>query len=280
MRAAFSVLELVIAIVILGVFASFAMPSSKHALHQAALTTLAYIRYTQHLALNSSLEFATLKQTSTLTALHPSIDPHKLLDSSKNFWQIQFHQSGIYTLNSFSVFFDTPRFSPTTDRDNQPQPGDIIAINGKNRRCLSGYSNDNIATECRNNSEILVRLYTTDRDNQPQPGDIIAINGKNRRCLSGYSNDNIATECRNNSEILVRLYESFGVESIILESEFACQEINTFRIGFDRFGKPFCARNTRALQAPMQIALKKGAYTKYICILPHSGYAYIAPRGC
>lgn len=233
MRAAFSVLELVIAIVILGVFASFAMPSSKHALHQAALTTLAYIRYTQHLALNSSLEFATLKQTSMLTALHPSIDPHKLLDSRNNFWQIQFHQSGIYTLNSFSVFFDTPRFSPTTDRDNQPQPGDIIAINGKNRRCLSGYSNDNIATECRNNSEILVRLY-----------------------------------------------ESFGVESIILESEFACQEINTFRIGFDRFGKPFCARNTRALQAPMQIALKKGAYTKYICILPHSGYAYIAPRGC
>lgn len=231
MRAAFSALELVIAIAILGVFASFAMPSSAHTLHQAAQITLAYIRYTQHLALNDSLVFLTPKQTISLTSLHPSIDPHKLLDSSKNFWQIQFHQSGIYTLNSFSVFFDTPRFSPTTDRDNQPQPGDLIAINGKNKRCLSGYSNVNISIECRNNSEILVRLY-----------------------------------------------ESFGVESISLSTEPACQELWTFRVGFDRFGKPFCAKNARALQAPMQITLKKGVHTKHICILPHSGYAYIAPR--
>lgn len=230
MRAAFSALELVLAIILLGVLASFALPRHS-SLHKATQLTLSYIRYTQHLALNDSLAFATLKQTRTLAKLHPSIDPNKLLESSRNLWQIQFHQSGIYTLNSFSVFFDTPRFSPTTDRDNQPQPGDIIARNGGNMRCLTGYSNVNAAIECRNNGEILVRLH-----------------------------------------------ERFNIDSIVLASETACQEMGTFRIGFNHLGKPFCQKLPRALQGSMHIILRQGANSKSICILPHSGYAYIAKQ--
>lgn len=230
MRAAFSALELILSVMLLGIVVSFALP--KHtSLHKAAQLTLAYIRYTQHLALNDSLNFATLRQTRTLTKSHPSIDPNKLLDSSRNLWQIQFHQSGIYTLNSFSVFFDTPRFSPTTDRDNQPQPGDIIARNGANMRCLTGYSNVNAPIECRNNGEILVRLH-----------------------------------------------ERFAIDGIELMSENACQEMGTFRIGFNHLGKPFCQKIPRALQGIMQILLRKDKKHKSICILPHSGYAFIASQ--
>ena len=232
MRAAFSALELLIAIIILGLVAGFGFPASTHSLQHAAFVVLSYIRYTQHLALNDSVDFATLHQTKTLTTIHPSIDPQKLLESNKNFWQIQFHQTGIYTLNSFSIFFDTPRFSPTTDRDNQPMPGDIIATNGKNKRCLSGYSNVNIAIECRNNSEILVRLH-----------------------------------------------EAFGIESIKLKNAINCQEMGTFRIGFDSFGRPFCSKNKQSLTQPMEIILQKANQTKSICVLPESGYAFISPYG-
>lgn len=234
MRAAFSVLELLLAIVILGLVVGFGFRPSSPSLQQAALIVLSYVRYTQHLALNDSLDFATLHQTKTLTTTHPSIDPQKLLASDQNFWQIQFHQTGIYTFNGFSIFFDTPRFSPTTDRDNQPMPGDIIATSGRNKRCLSGYSNVNISIECRNNSEILVRLH-----------------------------------------------EAFGVESIKLGGAMNCQEMGTFRIGFDRFGRPFCAKNKQRLVQPMEIILQKGHQTKSICVLPESGYAFIAPpNGC
>ena len=154
MRGAFTLLELVFGIAILGLFMFFALPSKSYlsvshiTLNNAATHALSYIRYTQHLALNDSLEFASTEETNTLVKMHPSISPDKLLEKHKNFWQIQFHQSGIYTPSSFSVYFDTPRFSLTTDRDNQPSVGDIIATSGKNKRCLSGYSNVNISIEC------------------------------------------------------------------------------------------------------------------------------------
>ena len=158
MCAAFSILEFVFVIVLAGIVFGFGIPKLNISLHMAASSLLAHIRYTQHLALNDSLRFYTLGQTNFLTSMHPSINAQKLLDD-KNFWQIQFHQSGIYTFNSYSIFFDTPRTSATTDRDNQPMPGDIIAINGQNKKCLSGYSNVNVAIECRNNMEINVRLH-------------------------------------------------------------------------------------------------------------------------
>ncbi len=229
MRVAFSALELVLAIVLGGILFGFSIPKINVSLHNASVSLLSHIRYTQHLALNDSLEFANLAQTSFLTKIHPSIDAQKLLESEKNFWQIQFHQSGIYTLNSYSIFFDTPRFSPTTDRDNQPQPGDIIAINGANRRCLSGYSNVNISIECRNNSQISVRLF-----------------------------------------------EYFGIESIVLEGEKTCQEMGTFRIYFDKFGTPRCARDAHKITQPMRIILTKNKSHTSICVLPKTGYAFIA----
>ncbi|MGX3045320.1 pilus assembly FimT family protein [Helicobacter sp. T3_23-1056] len=236
MRASFSLLEIVFGVVILGLFVFFAMPNKSINTHislqNATLHTLSHIRYTQHLALNDSLDFANTSQASTLSKMHPSISPDKLTESNKNFWQIQFHQSGIYTPQSFSIFFDTPRFSPTTDRDEQPSVGDIIAVSGKNKRCLSGYSNINISIECRNNAEISVRLG-----------------------------------------------EFFGIDFISLDSNFFCQEMGTFRIKFDRFGKPYCGKNALSLNAPLKITLHKKEAKKSICILPNTGYAFISQNG-
>lgn len=233
MRNCFSVLELVFGIAILGAFVLFGLPpKSSQALHSAAIHTLSHIRYAQHLALNDSLDFATTAQTQTLTKMHPSISPNKLLESHKNFWQIQFHQSGIYTPQSFSIYFDTPRFSPTTDRDNQPSVGDIIATSGKNKRCLSGYSNINISIECRNNAEIAVRLG-----------------------------------------------EYFGVEFISLDSNPHCQEMGTFRVKFDKFGKPYCGKEALALHTPLKITLHKKGFSKSICIHPNTGYASLSHNG-
>lgn len=74
-------------------------------------------------------------------------------------WQIQFHLSGKYTFISYSIYVDTPRFAPTTDYDGRPMDGDIIAIGGGDRKCLSGYNNTNISDECKNNSSVFVRLH-------------------------------------------------------------------------------------------------------------------------
>ena len=93
MRDCFSVLELVFGVVILGLFVFFAMPNKSINTHislqNATLHTLSHIRYTQHLALNDSLDFANIAQTSTLSKMHPSISPDKLTEPHKNFWQIQ-----------------------------------------------------------------------------------------------------------------------------------------------------------------------------------------------
>lgn len=158
MRAAFSYLELIFVIFIFAITAYVASPKFNLSLNVAANQLLSHIRYAQHLALNDSLIFNTKNQANLLSRIHPSIDPDKLLNR-KQFWQIQFHQTGIYTKNSYSIFFDTPRFSPTTDNDNQPMPGDLIAVSGANKKCLSGYSTDNTPFECRNNTEVSVRLF-------------------------------------------------------------------------------------------------------------------------
>ena len=64
MRAAFSALELILSVMLLGIAVSFALP--KHtSLHKAARLTLAYIRYTQHLALND-------RHTRSPSATHQS----------------------------------------------------------------------------------------------------------------------------------------------------------------------------------------------------------------
>ncbi|MDO7252438.1 pilus assembly FimT family protein [Helicobacter cappadocius] len=157
MQSAFSLLEMVISIVILGILAFLALPQKTHQLSRATNTLLEHILYTRHLALNDNQLYTHINQTQFLTDKFKSIDPQGLIDETP-MWQIQFHLNGKYTMFSYSIYIDTPRFSLTTHYDGRPMSGDIVALQGSDRRCLSGYNNTNISDECKNNSSVFVRL--------------------------------------------------------------------------------------------------------------------------
>ncbi|PAF42959.1 prepilin-type N-terminal cleavage/methylation domain-containing protein [Helicobacter sp. 11S03491-1] len=158
MRKAFSLFEMVIAVSVIGILVLFAIPKTDAALAIATNSLLEHILYVRHLALNDSLAYTHTNQTQWLIKRFPSIQPYKLVDQNP-MWQIQFHLNGKYTLFSYSLYVDTPRFAPTTDYDGRPMSGDIIAISGGDRKCLSGYNNTNISDECKNNSSVFVRLH-------------------------------------------------------------------------------------------------------------------------
>lgn len=156
-RSAFSLVEMVIGVVILGILAVVAFPQSSHSLSRATHALLEHILYTRHLALNDTELYTHLHQTQSLTQKFKSINPQGLLDETP-MWQIQFHLNGKYTMFSYSIYVDTPRFAPSTNYDGRPMAADIIAFEGSDRKCLSGYNNINISTECKNNSSVFVRL--------------------------------------------------------------------------------------------------------------------------
>lgn len=160
MRKAFSLFELVVSFSILGLILILGGKfNSEPPLILAAQSLLNDIALTQNLALRDSRFFANRSSTNLTQSLSPSIDPSKLLNyPSPSMWQIQFHLSGAYTQNSYSIYIDTPRFSPTTHLDGRPMSGDFVAIEPFNNQCLSGYNNTNIADYCKNNTSASVRL--------------------------------------------------------------------------------------------------------------------------
>ncbi|PAF46365.1 hypothetical protein BKH46_07805 [Helicobacter sp. 12S02634-8] len=157
MRASFSLLEIVFALMLLGILASFGFPKTETTLSRAANSLLEHIAYTRHLALNDNLIYTHIDQTHSLKKRFRSIDPTALIQKNP-MWQLQWHFSGKYAHVSYSIYVDTPRFAPTTHYDGRPMDGDIIAINGGDRRCLSGYNNTSISEACKNNSSVFVRL--------------------------------------------------------------------------------------------------------------------------
>lgn len=159
MREALSLLELLITCFILSLIALLSLNPHDYSLHHATQNLLYHIKYTQNLALQDSRYFLNPTSTTTTKALSPSIDESLLLSSpQKNMWQIQFHTTGIYTQNSYSIYHDTPRISPTTNYDGRPMSGDFIALEPTNNQCLSGYNNTNVSDYCKNNTHPNVRL--------------------------------------------------------------------------------------------------------------------------
>lgn len=157
MQKAFSLFEILLAFSILAILVFFARPSFDHQVYKSANYLYQNILYTKNLALTQSTLYTELNQTKWLSDTFPSINP-QILISNQTFWQIQFHLSGKYTQNSFSIYLDTPRFSQTTHYDNRPMAGDLIAIQGLNLQCLSGYNNNNIADFCKNNADTSTRF--------------------------------------------------------------------------------------------------------------------------
>lgn len=159
MRNALSLLELLITCLILSLIVLLAWNRSDQSLYNATQNLLYHIKYTQNLALQDSRYFLNPSSTTLTKTLSPSIDESLLLSSpAKNMWQIQFHTTGTYTQNSYSIYHDTPRISPTTNYDGRPMSGDFIAIEPLNNQCLSGYNNTNVSDYCKNNTHPNVRL--------------------------------------------------------------------------------------------------------------------------
>ncbi|PAF44819.1 prepilin-type N-terminal cleavage/methylation domain-containing protein [Helicobacter sp. 11S02596-1] len=157
MRTAFSLFEILVVLSLVSILAFFAFPKTNATLNVAANSLLEHLSYARHLALNDNLIYTDLEQTKSLKNRFKSIDEHGLIQKNP-MWQIQFHMKGEYAFTSYSIYVDTPRFAPTTNYDGRPMDGDIIAIGGNDRKCLSGYNNTNIAQACKNNSSVFIRL--------------------------------------------------------------------------------------------------------------------------
>lgn len=155
----FGLLEVLIVFVIAGIVLSLAISRVDEELEKASEILLSDILLTQKLALSDDRIYLQDSFTQPFKILSPSIDAQALLHHpQKNMWQIQFHTSGIYTQNSYSIYHDTPRISPTTNYDGRPMSGDFIAISPSNSQCLSGYNNTNVSDFCKNNTHPNVRL--------------------------------------------------------------------------------------------------------------------------
>lgn len=158
-RDGFALLEILILGMILMLILTLALPRTDEGLHGASKELLLDIGFAQSLALSDDRIYLQENFLTPFKALSPSIDTHSLLHfPQKNMWQIQFHSSGVYTQNSYSIYHDTPRISPTTNYDSRPMSGDFIALSLSHSQCLSGYNNTNISDFCKNNTHPNVRL--------------------------------------------------------------------------------------------------------------------------
>ncbi len=156
-QKAFLLFECILAITLISIIALFAHQALLSQTSRAANLLIQSLNYTKMLALTQNTHYTNKKQTQWLVDKFPSINSEALIDKP-GFWQLQFHQSGIYTKSSFSIYLDTPRNSSTTHYDGRPMAGDLIAIEGINLHCLSGYNNTNISDFCKNNADSGVRL--------------------------------------------------------------------------------------------------------------------------
>lgn len=156
MRKAFTMIEMVFVVVMLGVMAAVSVmyiPQTK--LQQAADHMIHNIKYAKSLAQTDDRFFA-MKDDSINNYSDNQVQYWKA-----GMWQVQFHLNGNTTKHSYSIYADTARNANTTNFDGRPMSGDLIAKDPQNKACLSGYSENNLPNECKNNIAKEVRLQET-----------------------------------------------------------------------------------------------------------------------
>ena len=157
MKKAFTMLEMVFVVVMLGVMAVVAVmyiPQTK--LQQAADYMIQNLKYAKSLAQTDDRYFA--MRDSSIN----NYSDQQAQYWQAGMWQVQFHFGGGVTKNSYSVYADTARpNAATTNFDGRPMSGDLIAKDPQNKTCLSGYSQNNLPSECENNISKDVRLEET-----------------------------------------------------------------------------------------------------------------------
>ncbi|RAX55202.1 hypothetical protein CCY99_00450 [Helicobacter sp. 16-1353] len=156
MRKAFSMMELVFIIVMLGVMAAVAiMYIPQTGLQQATDYMIQNIKYAKLLAQTDDRYYA-MGDNSLTSSVNQSTQTRYW---QAGMWQVQFHMSGDNI--GYSIYADTGRSASTTNFDGRPMAGDLIAKSPQNKACLSAYSMSNLPTECENNIAKEVRLYET-----------------------------------------------------------------------------------------------------------------------
>lgn len=154
MRKAFTMIEMVFVVVMLGVMAAVSVmyiPQTK--LQQAADHMIHNIKYAKSLAQTDDRFFA-MKDDNVKSDT-------QVKHWKAGMWQVQFHLGGNTAKHSYSIYADTARDANTTNFDGKPMSGDLIAKDPQNKACLSGYSENNLPTECKNNIAKEVRLQET-----------------------------------------------------------------------------------------------------------------------
>lgn len=154
-----NLLEFAFVFGICAIFYTFALPSQNQSLLIAQKSILHHLQHAQILALSDNRHYLHTSHTNSIVQSYPAIHQQRLIFQSQNaLWQFQFHLSRqLYTTFSYSLFVDTPRSAKSTDFDSRPMAGDIIAKDFTSR-CISGYNNTNISTECKNNALFETRL--------------------------------------------------------------------------------------------------------------------------
>lgn len=234
-RSAFSVMELVFVIVIIGIMAGVSiwyLPRTE--LKQAGETMINNLKYTKTLAQLDDRQFLMRDEqffntvAGNLTQAQKEVAmQNQVKDWKKGMWQFQFHttRAGTNAQNSYTIYAE--QATPTgTNFDGQPSNLDLIAKDPMTKQCISGYSGTNL-----------------------------------RNCTDNYG---YAKEAR--------FYDTYQTQVDNIESN-DCRtwkKGNTFAIYFDSNGKPYCKvgneGDIKALSAPITIRLKRKNETAYICI--------------
>ncbi|CBG40187.1 pilus assembly FimT family protein [Helicobacter mustelae] len=157
MQKAFGMLEILFVFVMLGILISLARPFSNRQLERAREYLYQNLLYAKNLALTHSTRYTKPEQGNFLKGYFPSV-ALPFLVKEPMMWQMQFHLVGKYTKDSFSIYFDTPRYAHTTHYDHRPMSGDLIAVSGRDLHCISGYNNNNISEFCKDNADTTTRL--------------------------------------------------------------------------------------------------------------------------
>lgn len=158
MRKAFSMIELVFIIVILGIMAAVAvwyLPRTE--LQQASEYLINNLKYTKTLAQLDD-RYYTMSDTTTNNAQTTS----QIQNWKLGMWQLQFHNSSgnSSASNSYTIYADQPKNGTTNNFDGIPNNGDLIARDPMTKNCLSGYSKTNL-NDCVNNFAKEVKLEET-----------------------------------------------------------------------------------------------------------------------
>ena len=157
MRKGFTVVEVVFVVVMLGILAVAAiwtMPRTE--LKQATESMINNLKYTKSLAQLDDrffgMEDANYFNETTIAdktqAARRQVEHYQC-----GKWQFQFHQSSgnSNATNTYTIFADSAG-ADSKSFDGKPMDGDSIARDPMTKACISGYNDNNLSSECKNNN--------------------------------------------------------------------------------------------------------------------------------